>query len=296
MEDEATICHRVKRQKRWVTPEQREDISSIGSIEEKVTETRNDDEAHLRRLTRSVEILSLHVLSLLQEKETESLIFQSGVRSRLAAPRNLSSCKQDSLIQDLQDEKLKCGISTVMLLFLQSPSILGKSLHERKETLVRFQSFINEDWDDTAELFLAKFRNLLRRSLIRPPRVVCLAGPISTPSRAYQPKQLRFDTAQRYDRLMTRSRSVLIGMKSATQALLKQRLESPCDDAINAKLLALEGESDVMQLWSDLIERQSAPSEEALDLFEETLHHPDPLDAVLWNFVFFVSLSHVFEE
>lgn len=296
MEDEATICHRAKRQKRWVTPEQREDISSIGSIEEKMTEIRNEDETHLRRLTRLVEILSLQVLSLLQDKETESLIFQSGVRSRLAAPRDLSSCKQESLRQALLDEKLKCGISTVMLLFVQSPSILGKSMHEQKETLVRFQRFINEDWNDTTELFLAKFRNLLRRSLIRPPRVVCIAGPISTPARAHQPKQLRFDMAQRYDQLMSRSRAVLIGMKSATKALLQQRLEFPCDDAIKAKLLAIEGESDVLQLWADLIERQVTPSEEALDLFEETLCHPDPLDTVLWNFVFFISLSHVFKK
>ena len=280
MEDEATICHRAKRQKRWVTPEQREDISTIGSIEEKMTEIRTEDETHLRRLTRSVEILSLHVTSLLQDKETESLIFQSGVRSR----------------QVLLDEKLKCGISTVMLLFLQSRSILGKSMQEHKETLVRFQRFIDEDWNDTAELFLAKFRNLLRRSLIRPPRVVCIAGPISTPSRAHQPKQLRFDKAKRHDQLMARSRSVLLDMKSATKALLQQRLESPCDDAINAKLLAIEGESDVLQLWAGLIERQQAPSEEALDLFEETLRHPDPLDTVLWNFVFFISLSHVFKK
>lgn len=296
MEDEATICHRAKRQKRWVTPEQREDISTIGSIEEKMTEIRTEDETHLRRLTRSVEILSLHVTSLLQDKETESLIFQSGVRSRLSTPRDLSPCKQESLRQILLDEKLKCGISTVMLLFLQSRSILGKSMQEHKETLVRFQRFIDEDWNDTAELFLAKFRNLLRRSLIRPPRVVCIAGPISTPSRAHQPKQLRFDKAKRHDQLMARSRSVLLDMKSATKALLQQRLESPCDDAINAKLLAIEGESDVLQLWAGLIERQQAPSEEALDLFEETLRHPDPLDTVLWNFVFFISLSHVFKK
>ena len=261
-----------------------------------MSEISDDEEIHGKRLTASVVALRLHVLSLLHDKKDESLIAQSRVRSRLSAPRNLRSRNTNSLRRALSDEKLKCGISTAMSLFVQSQVILGKSTLEHHEGLLQFQRFIINDWNEASALFLVKFRNVLRRSLVRPPPIICVANPILTPVREHQPKRLRFDNKQRRRQLMELSRSVLADLRTATQALLQQRLESPCDDTITAKLEAREAQSDVLQLWTDLMQRQKASSDEALDLFHEALHQPDPVDTVLWNFVYFVSLSDAFKE
>ena len=300
--DDTPVSH-AKRQKRWVSPEQDnddDDVSSVGSVDDSVSDVSQDDE-YVCHAARS---LQRRCLNLLQDREEVSLMKQAKLRDNLGNSPSQPNCRMKRQVQLLSDEKLKHGISKILSLLLQSHSIFGKLQEEQTKALLLVERFLEDDWDDAADIFLATFHKLLQRSVALPPHVIVVVSGTIMPSLAtscicgvHSPKQLCFDTLclpqqqQRQRHLIDRLRDELQRLSLIANDLLHQRLAAPLDDNITDQLDAVEARTDILYLWGDLIQRQwTRTTDDALELFHDTLHPTVSVEDALWNFVYSLSL------
>ena len=285
---EEKLIRQAKRQKRCVSPEQDDgEYSSIGCVEDYLSEIDDEEcadtiiraEEHLRN---SVLGVRDSVLGVLQDKEEESLVTQSRLRSKVCESENQ---RKTCLRQALADEKLKYGISKVLSLIVQSQTILGRLTEERKNGLVLIERFIEHHWDDGVGVLILEFHTVLRHSFVVPPQLIYLPTPVQMPTTASKPKKRT--------QSMEQSRSVLTTLSDTTQDVLRKRLESPCNDEITAQLEAIEGVRDILQVWTDLVQRSSSLDEETLELYRDALQQAQSasVETVLWNFVYYLSLQ-----
>jgi hypothetical protein len=194
---------------------------------------------------------------------------------------------------------LKYGISKILSLLVQSQSFFGKLQEEQtKKAFLLLEQFIECDWDDFADSFLAKFHMILQRSVPCPPHIIVVVSRTTTQPQAtstsicggHLPKQLCFDTMclqqkrRRRRQLIDRSRGELQRLSLLTTDLLHQRLAAPLDDEIIDKLDLIEARTDILHLWRALIQRQWVlTTDEALELFQDTLNPTVSVESALWN-------------
>jgi hypothetical protein len=301
-----TPISQSKNRKRWVSPEQidddDDDVSSVTSFDDSVSEGSEDDEYVLRTVTS----LRHHCLHLLQDQEEMSLMKQGRLRGNFCNPPRQPNSRTRNHAQLLSDEMLKYGISKILSLLVQSQSFFDKLQEEQtKKAFLLLEQFIECDWDDFADSFLAKFHMMLQRSVPCPPHIIVVVSRTTTQPQAtstsicggHLPKQLCFDTMclqqkrRRRRQLIDRSRGELQRLSLLTTDLLHQRLAAPLDDEIIDKLDVIEARTDILHLWRALIQRQWVlTTDEALELFQDTLNPTVSVESALWNFVYYVSL------
>lgn len=294
---EETFIRQAKRQKRCVSPDREEDYSSIGCAEEYLTNSDHVDDANDEErnylLHETEQKLCETILADLEDLEEESLMKQSRMRTNLKQRRKNPSSRQAALA----NEKLKCGISKVLALILQSPTLLGRLDKERMKSLLHIERLIERNWDLVIEDFVCEFRAVLRHCFQFPPRSVYVSAEnsIAEPS-LRKPKQLCFDVSLRQNKLIKSSRSVLESLSKSTQDLLRQRLESlgHGDNLTTAPLENTEGLHDILHVWTVILQRTSCTAdEEALELYQDALREVrfTSIDSMLWNFAYYLSLN-----
>lgn len=301
-----TPISQAKHWKRWVSPEQvdDDDVSSVTSVDDSVSEVSQDDD-HVFRVEGS---LRLRCLNLLHDKEEASLMNQARLRDNVCNPPSHPNRHMRNHAHLLSVEKLKCRISKVLALLLQSQSIFGRLQEEQtRKALLLVEQFIEHDWDDATDIYLSKFYMILQRSVPCPPHIVVVVSRTTMQPQAtgtsicggHSPKKLCFDTMylsqqqrRRRRELIDRSQGELQRLSLMTKDLLHRRLAAPLDDEITDKLDAVEARTDILDLWRDLIQRQwGIPTDEALELFQDTLDPTVSVEKALWNFVYYVSLN-----
>jgi hypothetical protein len=295
---EERFIRQAKRLKRCVSPDREDEFSSIGCAEEYLSECDHDSntDENNHAMHEAEQKLCENILSLLEEVEEESLVKQSRIRTNLKQKHNSNT----SCGQALANEKLKSGISKVLILILQSPTLLGRHGKERYKSLSLIECLVKEDWDIEIVDFVEEIRAVLRCTFDFPPRFIFLPDTSSCESAAAAsaPKQLCFDLQLRRNKLTEKSRSVLASLSKHTQDLLQKRLESLGDEdnLPTTPLETIEGIRDILCLWTEMVEKFSPAAElddQALELYEDALlkARSTSIDSMLWNFVFYLSLQ-----
>jgi hypothetical protein len=293
---EEKFIRQAKRQKRCVSPDRENDFSSIGCAEEYLSECDHDGntEENNCAMHEAEQKLSENILSLLEEVEEESLVKQSRIRINLKQKHNKEICTQA-----LANEKLKSGISKVLILILQSPTLLGRLGKERYKSLRLVEDLIKEGWDIEIVNFVDKVRDVLRCSFDFPPRFIFLADSSESSAAASTPKQLCFDLQLRRNKLIEKSHSLLASLSKSTQGLLQKRLESLGDEGNlpTTPLETIEGIRDILCVWTEIVQKFSPASQlddQALELYGDALleARTTSIDSMLWNFVYYISTMY----
>lgn len=243
-----------------------------------------------------------NVMDLFEEYEEASLALQCKYREK--AKQGSANNKKKSQ-QKLTNEKLKCLLFKVLMLFVQSESRLrGENHDERVNLSLRVQQILLDEEDETLGDIMIECKNILltKKSLFPPRSIIIPTGfaPIVEHAPSMESKHLSFiDRGKRQARATKSLRNTIKHLSKTANALLEERMSfitsdhsDEDDEAFKTRLECAEGARDILSMWSLLLELSDEPAnQDQLDVLEGVLDDVYDrrccIDDIIWNLALF---------